>query len=163
MPLLTRYSHLKKKNEKGKFVPFHAVRVVGMAVEKGHKVARDRGLGSVKEADLGKVLVAGKLLACLNGTWKGIHRCDLSLQPQDAKLSLVVVHQQRTYLADLGFSAYRLDVNLQREVGATLDMVGDFVPSRANVPGKVWVELKVGGLHDVSHFLCLGCWPRVST
>ena len=76
MPLLTRYSHLKKK-EAGTWKFFEPVRAVGLAVERGLKAAEQKGLGKVTVHDLDRVHVVGDLETMVNGSWHSSQRSDL--------------------------------------------------------------------------------------
>ncbi len=141
MPLLTRYCHLKKQDASGKFVKFHALRAVGLALEKALKLARHKGERKVKEADLGVVQITGQLQQLREGAWERLTSCRLSLGATDGKLSLNIFRHVQEYLRDLAFNVDDVDVKLNSI--ATLDLLGS-VASSSGVPvdGKIWVETK---------------------
>jgi len=142
MPLLTRYSHLKKK-EAGKWKTWEPLRAVGLALERGLKVAQEKGLGHVTAGDLDKVHVVGTLEVMTDGTWQSAARTDLALRSQDSELSLSLLQDVRAYLHQKGFSATGVDVRVPG-TRISLDMLGDCIMgSPLFVAGKVWVEVKV--------------------
>ena len=108
MPLVARYHHLKKKDDKGKMVQFRACRAVGLAVELGWRLSSSTSAAqAVTEADLQQVQVGGKIQCFEGGTWQDRQRCSLTLQAQDAKLSLELFHLQRDFLQDVGFIPWK--------------------------------------------------------
>jgi len=143
MPLVTAYHHLQKPGRDGRYLPFTAVRAVGLALEEGWKASRDKGgYTAVKAADLATVRVSGKLRLLTGATWRAGTTCTLQLSRQDADLALSLVRQQRTLLADLHINIWSID---QQGAGkTTFDLQGDFSTSRDfGVKGRLWIELKV--------------------
>lgn len=139
MVLVTRYTHLRKRDPPKPFKPFTPLRAVGLSVELGWKLARDRGLGAVTSAALGKVLVAGDLRV------QGVvaTQCDLQLRAEDAELAKTLLRKQRALLTDLGFNVWAVDF-WQPGCSKRLDLVGDFgLKNNFGIQGRVWVELKV--------------------
>ena len=145
MPLLTRYGHLKKKDQNGTYRLFAATRAIGLAVEKGHRLARDVGLGGVSAEGLGKVQVVGDLKVFQGGTWKACGAasgCSLALREPDALCALTVLSQHRTFLSDMGLNIWLVG-HYSAALRRSLDLVGDFSTHRNHgITGKVWLELK---------------------
>lgn len=78
------------------------MRAVGLAVELGWALARDRGFPCVTAGDLCQVEVFGELLVDAVPSKK----CQLQLKRDDADLALSVLHRQRALLTDLGFNVW---------------------------------------------------------
>lgn len=144
MPLLRRYTHLKKKDPAtGTFRLWEPLRAVGLAVELGLKKASSKGLGKLTCDDVSRVRVCGDLQLFMDGAWHGAGSCMFALRAQDAELSLAVVRDFRTYFHQKGFCPSALDVAVPG-VRCSMDLVGDTVPnSTLEVHGKLWVETKV--------------------
>ena len=140
--LAQNYKAVEKPNDAGQQVPFTPLRAVGLAVELAHKVARDSGRGSVTAAALGVVRVSGSGVRILHDEqWKSVRNCRLRLQGNDAELAMQVFLKQRSFLCDLAFNIWQVDVGVP---GGALDLVGDFSLNNSfDIAGKVWVELKV--------------------
>ena len=143
MAFVSAYSHLRKQDASGSFQSFKALRAVGLAVELGHKAAREKGVASLSSADVAAVRVVGALQVLEGGRWRGARSCTLRLGSAEVALAKAVVQKQRTVLADLRLNIWSLDVDMVRASGA-FDMLGDFSGNRNfGISGKVWVELKV--------------------
>ena len=143
MPLLTRYSHLKKKEPAGGFRLFEPLRAVGLALEKGLKLARAKGLGQVSASDLETVAVGGSLQVLQEGVWQPQKRTLLALRGQDSELSSALLQEVRSYLHQKGFCPSEVDLKVPG-MRCHLDLLGDCISSSPLfVKGKLWVELKV--------------------
>ena len=133
------YIHVKKNG-----LLFTPLRACGLAVEKAHKAARDRGLGNVCENDVKHVLVSGdSLLALVNGRMRRVISCRLDVQPSEQKLALTLLREQRLLFSSLSLNLWFVDKAMGGGLGFH-DLVGEF--STANnfgVRGLVTVELKV--------------------
>jgi len=139
MVLVTRYTHLQKRNPGESFLTFAPLRAVGLSVEAGWKLARDKGGCTVTSEELGQVAVSGDLL--VNGA--PARQCHLQLRTEDAKLTETLLHKQRTLFSELGFNVWAVDF-WEEGCSKRLDLVGDFgVRQNFGVQGRVWVELKV--------------------
>ena len=90
MVLVTRYTHLRKRDPPKPFKVFTPLRAVGLSVELVWKLARDRGLGAVTSAALGKVVVAGDLRV------QGLvaQECDLQLRAEEGTGKNVVAQAE---------------------------------------------------------------------
>jgi hypothetical protein len=149
MTFLTRYSHLKKKHDDRVKRPtklplaFTAVRAVGLAVELGHKLAKEQGLARTVAENLATITVTGpQLQVFVEGRWTDSRKCSLSLQPEDAKVARTILMMQRRFLADLQLNVWFVDL-FNAATKKALDLVGDFSGSRNfGVLGRVWIELK---------------------
>lgn len=145
MPLVTSYTHLRRQDEKGRFLAFQPLRAVGLAVEQGHKLAKRSGLGALTTGDVSQVKVSGTLQLLESGRWGEARKskCDLQLRDSDAELAKAVVVKQRDLLADLKLNIYSVDVKRKAAAGS-FDLLGDFSSAKNwGVTGLVWVELKV--------------------
>ena len=149
MPLIPRYTYLKKKTELYKlphsyrYMAFTPVRAIGLAVELGHSLARDHGKGTVTAEQLEKVAVKGQLMLFDGGSWRHTRSCSLALRPEDAKLANLIFLKQRAFFADLQLNLWFTGPH-NRGVGKGLDLLGDFSgPVEFGVEGRLWVELKV--------------------
>ena len=143
MSLVTSYQALRKKNLNGRFLLFQPLRAVGLALETGWKLSRDKGSAAVCETDVGQVSVTGELQLLEGQRWRASSACTLQLQGVDSALALALLRKQRAFLADLGFNVWRVD---WRPSGGTVtyDLLGDFSTARNHgVEGRLWVELKV--------------------
>ena len=145
MGLVTRYSHLKKKDQRdGVLKAFHAVRAVGLALEKGWKLCAKHD--QVTAEKLSTVRVSGKIELFEKGKWLEAGSCSLQLSDTDASLACRILDKERSFLHDLGVNVWAVDKQLVRGCGV-LDLVCDFVRQRDSsslgVSGNVWVELKV--------------------
>ena len=139
------YSHLEKKDKgQAAFRRFYALRAVGLAVELGWQLTRDKGWGLVGSADLCKVEVWGQLRVLTEGVWRKTKKCTLQLAAKDARLAHALLKKQCAMLGDLGLNTWLVDHNPEGS-SRWLDLVGSFCPGRKNfgVQGRVWVELKV--------------------
>ena len=147
MPLLTRYSHLKRKDaSNGKLVAYQTARVVGLASELAHKKFRDLGRDHTTEADVSPVSISVSRVSDLeifdSGAWsKRFKSCELQVRPADARAALAVARAHRAFLGDCDFNIDHLD-RFHPALGKGLDMVGEFNRPRYSVTGKVWVETK---------------------
>ena len=93
MPLVTRYTHLEKQNfGEAAFQKFSALRAVGLAVELGWKLTRDRGCFSA--SDLKEVEVGGKLRVFAEERWRRQGKCTLSVAAADTQLASKLVRDQ---------------------------------------------------------------------
>ena len=144
MALVTKYTDLRKLDTgDGEFHTFHALRAVGLAVEKGHKVVKEKGLGSVTPGDVSSVTVSGKLQLKEGERWRGARTCTLRLAAADKDFAHELVRKQRNVLADLRINIWDVDVRMKGGAGA-FDLLGDFSGAKNfGVVGKLWVELKV--------------------
>lgn len=139
MVLVTSYTHLRKRDLHQSYRPFVPLRAVGLSLELGWKLARDKGITAVSSQDLGKVSVFGDLR--VNGV--SATECTLQLRAVDANLAKLLLQKQRALLADLGFNVWCVDY-WQHGCSRRLDLLGDFTVDKAfGVAGRVWVELKV--------------------
>ena len=59
MVLVTSYTHLRKRDLHQSYRPFVSLRAVGLSLELGWKLARDRGITAVSSQDLAKFLFSG--------------------------------------------------------------------------------------------------------
>ena len=131
MFLVTCYKHLEKK-DKGAltFRSFFALRAVGLAVELGWKLTRDKG-GLVASADLRRVEVGGELRVFSEERWHKTRKCTLQLNAKDAALALTLLRKQGALLGDLGVNAWLVDYN-PRGSSRWFDLVGSFNPGKQN-------------------------------
>ena len=146
MALVTCYTHLEKKNfGENFFSPFTPLRAVGLAVELGWKLTRDKGCCCA--ADLGRVQVAGEVRA-FTDRWRKRLNCTLCLQAKDAELAYKVVTLQAAVLDNLSLNAWQVDTR-RKGKRRPLDLLCSFSPGKKNygVEGRVWVELKVWSEH----------------
>lgn len=144
MPLVTAYKHLQKKDQRNRFVTFTPLRAVGLSLELGWKLARDRGLSAVTAGDLRQVHVSGELRIKSGERWRAARTCDLELRVEDANLAEKLLVKQRGLLTDLRINVWAVDCNPGGRRSVTFDLVGDFSgPQHYGVTGKLWVELKV--------------------
>ena len=112
-------------------------------MERGWKLARDKGLGAVSGEDLRRVRVTGQLRLCTEDRWRAAAACTLQVRPEDAALATTLLRKQRALLSDLGINVWIVD---RRTSGSstTYDLLADFGTSRNfGVQGRLWVELKV--------------------
>ena len=147
MPLVTCYRHLEKKNfGETDFQKFCPLRAVGLAVELGWKLSRERGFGNLGATDLRQVGVGGELRFLTEGRWRKVQRCTLQLTAQDAQFANTAVQKQATLLGDLGLNTWVVDAK-RADKRRPFDLVCCFNPGKKNfgVEGKLWVELKVWG------------------
>lgn len=145
MPLISQYAHLQKKaSDEGRWVTFTPLRAVGLAVEKGHKEAKAKGLGRVTTDSLSTVSVSGSAVQVLEGRrWRRVTQCQLQLSSAEATLSLAIVQKQRRLLNNLQINAWEVDLRMPRRLGS-YDLLGDFSgPQNHGVTGRLWIELKV--------------------
>ena len=139
----SRYGHVKKKDHKGKYKAFTAARAVGLAVEKAHRAAKDKGQGEVQASDVEAVHVIGDLQILQNGSFVDLARggCSLALQPAEQQIAVALMKKQREFLSDCGINFEPCVFSPVLRKG--LDLVGDFSSSRNwGITGKVWIELK---------------------
>jgi hypothetical protein len=144
MVKVSRYGHVKKKGANGKYQTFTAARAVGLAVEKAHVAAKNKGLGEVSSSDVDRVHVLGDLQIFQQGAFVQCSRgagCSLRLQPADQQVAVAVMLKQRGFLADCGINVEPCVYS--PALRKTLDLVGDFSTTRNfGISGKVWIELK---------------------
>lgn len=142
--LLTAYNTLRKADPQTMtHRQFFPLRAVGLAVELGHKLARQGGVGALLAEQLRTVRVCGDLQIYTAGEWRSARAAMLQLRPQDAQLALTIVKKHRALISDLGLNIWWPDV--QRGAKA-LDLVADFSTIKNfGVAGKLWVELKIFG------------------
>ena len=141
MPLVTRYTFLEKQNfGEAAFQKFSALRAVGLAVELGWKLTRDKG--SLSARDLKVVEVGGKLRVLAAERWRSQSKCTLSVAAADTQLAYRLVQQQAALLHTLNLNPWFVDT---RRPGnkRPFDLVATFVAGQNNhgVHGRVWVVL----------------------
>ena len=144
MASVGRYVDVRKQDKPGGlYRRFSAVRAVGLAVEEGHKVARQKGLGALRAEHLARVRVGGAVQVWDSGRWRSVPQCSLELGAPEQAFAKALVLQQRAYLADLQLNVWSVDVGMQATAGS-FDLIGDFSGAQNwGANGKVWVELKV--------------------
>jgi hypothetical protein len=88
MPVITRYSSVKAKdNQTGNHVSLTAVRVIGFALEKGLKQARDVGLGAFLAMGMLTMTLTGSYLEVMDdGSLQNRRSCTLQLAPEALQL-----------------------------------------------------------------------------
>ena len=145
----TAYSHVKKWDpEKAVYREFTAERVVGLAVEAVHKLARDqKALITITKDDVQPVIVQYKVQVWNGSRWQNARACSLAVRPSEAEQAVAVAKRQRKFFADVNANIFWLDRYLE-EPDLLLDMQVDF--SIKNylaelVSGHLWVELKAFG------------------
>ena len=104
MAQITSYKDLQKFDTQRAFATFTPLRAVGLSLEHGWKLARDRGLASLAVQDLRWVRVTGELRLRTGRQWRSARECALQLPNADAHLALTLLKQQRALLADLGIN-----------------------------------------------------------
>ena len=120
---------------------FEPLRAVGLALEKGLKLARAKGLGQVSASDLETVAVGGSLQVLQEGVWQPQKRTLLALRGQDSELSSALLQEVRSYLHQKGFCPSEVDLKVPG-MRCHLDLLGDCISSSPLfVKGKLWVEL----------------------
>lgn len=142
MPLLTRYTHLKKKWQDGRNSRFSAAQVVGLALELVHKKAKELGQDHVSPTHVTCLKVSGDLQVLAAGAWEHARTCELQVQLPDASLALELARDQRAFLGDCDFNVWHAD-QYHHAVKKGLDLVGEFNRPRHSALGKIWVETKV--------------------
>jgi hypothetical protein len=77
------YGWVRKQDPGGEHRAFDALRAVGLAVEAGHKLARDGGLANL--TSIPDVRVAGNLQILDGGRWRAVRQLSLQLEKKDAR------------------------------------------------------------------------------
>ena len=139
------YLHLKKN---GLF--FTPLRAAGLALEKAHKCARDKGGGNTGLDDVAHVSVSGpSVVALVEGRMRKVKTCRLDVQLAEQTLVLTLLREQRLLFASMFLNLWYVDKSMRGGLGFH-DLVGEFsTDSNFGVRGLVSVELKIcspGGL-----------------
>lgn len=143
MPLVTRYSNLRKLDSSGNLTPLTPLRAAGLACELGHKLCKAKGRGNLEVDDLRRISLSGTLQKKELLRWRRVPTCELELATDDAQLAYSVVLQQREFFADINFNLWQVDRYVGSRLGSC-DLIGEFSTGRNfGVQGLTWVELKI--------------------
>lgn len=152
MPLVTKYSCVRKPNLVGELEIFNSLRAIGLAVEAGHKASQPPAgsLGRLTVDDCSKVHLTGPRLSIWEEDqerWRSVGGCDLRLRAADAEFAFQVVHQHRKVLGNLSINVWHLDQPMPRGFGY-YDFLAEFAGARKHgCLGALWIEGKVLGEH----------------
>ena len=132
------------------------LRAAGLAVERGHVLASERGLASVKEnaAALSPVFLGGQVGVREGRRWRRVRAANLEVALPECRLALSVVLQQREFLSELGLNVWAVDSQMPGRLGFH-DLVADGSTNvaMAAYPGLVSVELKLCSAVGLTHKL----------
>ena len=120
------------------------LRAVGLAVEAGHKLAKNVGLGHLESHGVSKVAVAGDLEIKPADAWQQAQKCTLKLEPEGDKFAVQLVLVQRNLMSHLGMNIWQVDAAWPHTRQGSCDFVCD-VSDAARDNGLrdlAWVELR---------------------
>ena len=115
------------------------MRATGLAVELAHKLAKERGCGSVSWEDLQVVHLSGDTLFVNDSDkWRKARSVDLQLQERDCLFALEVFRAQRELLCNLGLNLWAVDKPMGRQLGSH-DLVAEYSQPNSLVLGFAYL------------------------